>query len=377
LPAVFKNPQYIFKGLSQFLTPLILFSGIAAILLLACASFLIYRFWLTSFTTVYKKGREALPLLTRVLAVLFLFLFFISLVNVWTGQKIVPVDALRDAAYANEPQAFNFRPILSKSVSDWEKLPKLFLMNSYPLVFTLSPLFLLILCYGLFQAAQRKNILGKSESILVSSFILFIFIYLWLTLEAKVVTNVRYLIVLYPLLALLVGVFLNRLVEARHWGKFDSCKQALTALAIIGYGFFIVFLIRPFYFSYESHLLPQQYSVHDSWGHGSYEAAQYLNTLPHPENLIIWSNSDTVCRFFVGKCLRSRHIDLSAVTPDYFVLSKRGTIKERNHFLLENNPVPSKDARYYIQNLEKDAVWSLLINGRSDNAIRIIPYEKE
>jgi hypothetical protein len=39
--------------------------------------------------------------------------------------------------------------------------------------------------------------------------------------------------------------------------------------------------------------------------------------------------------------------------------------------------VPSKDARYYIQNLEKDAVWSLLINGRSDNAIRIIPYEKE
>jgi hypothetical protein len=134
--------------------------------------------------------------------------------------------------------------------------------------------------------------------------------------------------------------------------------------------------IKPFYFSYASPLLPKQYSIHDSWGHGSYEAAQYLNSRPNSQNLTIWSNSKTVCAFFNGNCLRSRKIDLAKVIPDYFVISKRGELKERNHFILLNAPKDYKMSDYYFEHLHQNPAWEIHINDRVDNFITVIPFKK-
>jgi hypothetical protein len=101
-----------------------------------------------------------------------------------------------------------------------------------------------------------------------------------------------------------------------------------------------------------------------------------LNALPGAKDKIIWSDSDTVCRFFQGRCLKSRKIDLNIVTPDYFVISKRGEIKPRNRFLLINPLSPEKNSDYYFEKLKNDYVWQILIDGRPDNFIKIIEFEK-
>jgi hypothetical protein len=91
--------------------------------------------------------------------------------------------------------------------------------------------------------------------------------------------------------------------------------------------------------------------------------------------MIIWSNTDTVCRFFEGRCLRSRRIDLAQVTPDFFVISKRGVIKIGNRFTLLNNPHPERDSDFYIEGPGNTPEWELLIGNRPGNFIKIIPFQ--
>jgi len=150
---------------------------------------------------------------------------------------------------------------------------------------------------------------------------------------------------------------------------------AVSTLIIL-FGMIQFWRIKPFYFSYTNFLLPQKYTIHDSWGHGSYEAAQYLNSLPRAEDLTIWSNSDTVCRFFKGQCLRSRKINLNLVKPDYFVISKRGALKEKNHFEFTADSKNAKEGEYYFKNLDKNYVWQILIDNRPENFIKIVKFEK-
>jgi 4-amino-4-deoxy-L-arabinose transferase-like glycosyltransferase len=371
LPAVFVRPEYLFKGISQFFSgdvaplPTLFFAG----LLILAGTFIIRRFPLTP---ILKFFRTKERFISGVILAAFLALFFLSLLNVWTGQKLVPVDALRDAAYSNEPQSFNFRPLIPKGAPELGKNARLIFVESYPLFFALSPLILGLILMGCMQFFRGK--LSSETRLFLVTLIAFTLLYFASTLFAKVVTNARYLILLYPLFAIGAALVLFDLLRER------TMKQPL---ALIGAAFFVfaigsltLWQVRPFYFSYTNSLLPNQFTAHDSWGHGAYEAAQYLNSLPNAQNIIIWSNSDTVCRFFEGKCLRSRKIDLSVVTPDYFVLSKRGVIKLNNRFILLNNPDPEKDSDYYFKQLEKDPLWKLEINGRPENYLKIIPFEK-
>lgn len=365
LPAVLIKPELLFKGISQF------FSAKNSLLLVGVAT----TFSLALFLLRHHVGTWLGFLASKRFLILsfvsgiFLLLVFISLANVWTGERLVPVDALRDQAYANEPKEFNFKPLLDRKESSWHIPAQLFLMEAHPLIFSLSPLvFLLII--SLFVMSLRQKVTGTTAAFAFSA-LLFSLCYLGSTLFAHVVTNARYIIVLYPLFAILTAVLLIEFLP-----KEKPKLLFLLPIFFLIVGSLLLFSLRPYYFSYTNSLLPLQFSVHDSWGHGSYEAATYLNNLPNAQNLIIWSNSDTVCRFFVGKCLKSRRINLDKVTPDYFVISKRGAIKISNRFLLENNPSPDKDSDYYFNKLEKESVWDLQINDRPDNFIKIIQFEK-
>ncbi|HMN19548.1 MAG TPA: phospholipid carrier-dependent glycosyltransferase [Candidatus Moranbacteria bacterium] len=368
LPATLTDPSYIFKGIGQFFTFKFLFFATFAAATILGGGF----FWRTKISASFEKLRTKNDVLLIAALTAFVLLVAFSFLNAWTGQKMVPVQALRDAAYANEPKEFNFRPLIPKGAPELQKNTWLFAMEAYPLVFSLSPLILAALVVLLFgKIRSRLDAQGKTA---IFSVIAFVFIYLASTLFAGVVTNARYLILLYPLLAMAAAPGISVILNLSNL----SAKKTtlLASFIIIAFGISNFLLLKPFYFSYTNFLLPRSASIHDSWGHGSYEAAQYLNSLPGSADLVIWSNSDTVCRFFNGKCLRSRRIDISKVTPDYFVISKRGALKLSNRFILENNPPGAKDSGYYFEDMDQKAVWELLIDGRAENYLRVIPYAK-
>lgn len=367
LPAVFIEPNYLFKGISQFLNVKTVFLGIIIFAFLGGIAFFRKKFIGTIIGAVATK-RNIITLLTTSL---FSLLLIISFVNVWTGQKFAPIDEMRDLAYANEPREFSFKPLIDKRAVTPRNNIQFYLMESYPLIFSLSPFFIVLIFTANYLAFRKK--LSDHSAFIINAIIIFVFLYIYSTLYAKVVTNVRYSIILYPILAIFGAVTLR---EALHFFKYEEKKHLVTAtIVIFAIGLTSLFLTKPFYFSYTNFLLPKDFSIHDSWGHGAYEAAQYLNAMPDAQNLVIWSNSDTVCRFFYGKCLRSRKIDLSVVIPDYFVLSKRGVLKEKNHFILLNNPENFKDTAYYFTKLDHDYVWGIDINNRPDNFIKIIKFE--
>ncbi len=376
LPATFLDPSLFFKGASQFLDPKNWPYWIAGLSLLAAFVFAAWKYGTNSrLLTLQNWVKKRSLFITRGVVLVLGTIILLSLINVWTGQALAPVEALRDAAYANEPQAFNFKPVLGKTAPLYEKWFEVGLMEIFPFVFSLTPILFLGLFLGLI--GLWTNIFSPRAKVIVFAVFAFILLYLFATYQARVVTNARYMIALFPLIALASAIALDEWV--RRLVKEEL--QQKTIVRIAGFLFLLggvtLWQLKPFYFSYTNFLLPKEQSIHDSWGHGFYEAAEYLNSLPNPEKLVIWSNSNTVCRFFVGRCLQSRQIDLAQVKPDYFVMSKRGVVKVRNQPVLKNNPWPKRDTAYYVDKVQNNPDWQLLINGRPDNFVNIVRFEKE
>lgn len=368
LPAVFAHPAYLTKGVAQFFkrgnfVPAVVIS------LAALSSIIIFRKKIFSSSVNFLASNRKKIMI--VVCLLFLIVSAVMLINVWAGQKIIPFDELRDAAYANEPKKFYFGKEFKK-LGTLEKDIKLFFLEAYPFIFSLVPLSFFL---SLFVAS--KGVFGKirNHSFVISFSVLFFsLIYFFMTLTVRVVANVRYSIVLQFLFALLSAVALVELLESL---KLKERKHFIAAgLLVLICGCYSLWNIRPFYFSYESPLLPKKFTINSSWGSGFYEAAEYLNSKPNAEKMLIWSNSATICPFFKGKCLDSRKIDLSKSKPDYFVVSKRGVIKERNRFIFINPDYQGKPSKWYFDNLESNYEWSLLIGGRQENYVKIIKFEE-
>ena len=367
LPAVFVNPNYLFKGISQFLSLKLILSAIGLITISA----LIITWKRNIIGQIVTKIARRKNIILSVTLSLLSFLIIVSVLNVWSGQKIAPVNELRDLAYMNEPKEFNFKPLLDRKEESFFDTVQLFLMEAYPFIFSISPLLLLLSIFITIQA-WRKKISPENYSVLFSIAI-FVIIYFASTLLAHIVTNARYSIILYPFISIFGAIVIIELFKSF---KLDTKKNIpIVSAIILLLGIIQFWQIKPFYFSYTNFLLPQKYTVHDSWGHGSYEAAEYLNALPEAEKLIIWSNSDTVCRFFKGQCLRSRKINLNLVKPDYFVISKRGALKERNHFEFTADSEYEKNSEYYFKNLDNNYIWQILVDNRPENFIKIVKFE--
>lgn len=366
LPAVFVNPDYLFKGISQFLSLKIILSGIGLFLIIAA----LIAWKKNIIGQIINQISKQKNILLSIVLFLFSTLVVISLINVWIGQKIAPVGELRDLAYINEPKEFNFKPLLDKKDMGIFDNAKLYLMEVYPFIFSISPTLILLIFFITFIGFKDKI---KKNNYIFFAITLFIIFYIFSTFLAHIITNARYSIILYPFIAIFGAL---AILELLTWAKIKNTKNILILSALfLFFGIISFWTIKPFYFSYTSPLLPQEQTIHDSWGHGSYEAAMHLNSLPDASNLIIWSNSDTVCRFFKGKCLKSRKIDLNIVQPDYFVISKRGALKEKNHFEFTTNPTSGKNGDYYFDNLDKNYLWQILIDNRPDNFIKIVKFE--
>jgi len=172
---------------------------------------------------------------------------------------------------------------------------------------------------------------------------------------------------MYPIFAFLGGIAANELAEKI---KFRKTKIVILIL-IITCGIFSLWKIKPFYFNYSNFILPEKFLITDSWGYGSYEAAQYLNSLPEPEKILIWTDRSAICQFIKGSCIRDYKIDLNKTIPDYFVLSKRGVI--RHQFLWKYPELANKKSSYYY---EKEPNWQININDKSREFVKIIQSEE-
>ncbi|EKE11938.1 MAG: hypothetical protein ACD_14C00064G0003, partial [uncultured bacterium] len=132
---------------------------------------------------------------------------------------------------------------------------------------------------------------------------------------------------------------------------------------------------KPFYLSYASSLLPKEnYLDVKDMGPGSYESAQYLNSLPDAENLTIWTDKKGVCNFFKGSCYGDLSYDeLEGVSLDYVVVSwgrkSRTTSMVRSSRRLSISET-FNFAKYYDQ--KENVIYELLINDRPGQYIKII-----
>ncbi len=111
----------------------------------------------------------------------------------------------------------------------------------------------------------------------------------------------------------------------------------------------------------------------DAWGYGGYEAAEYLNALPDAKNLTAWSDYYGFCEFFVGKCLTAYNFDKNTISPDYYVLTRRGRIRYWSRYETWEKNSGLVAYKYYDTT---NPVWELLIDNNKQNYVRVFKVEK-
>lgn len=359
LPAVFVKAKYLYRGtigapgFSMIVGPLV-----AVIMLIFLDSFILKNLFLKKIGSWFFRNQQKI---FKISSALIFLIFIIVILNTWTGQKLIPFDKLGEDIYRNGKEVFD--GILLDN-PDPIKLIKELLLEFYPFVFSQLPLLLAIVFFFwikiIFKGIQKyKSYIFFCSTIPVIYFLALIF--------SNVLANIRYSIMMYPIFAFLGGIAANELAEKI---KFRKTKIVILIL-IITCGIFSLWKIKPFYFNYSNFILPEKFLITDSWGYGSYEAAQYLNSLPEPEKILIWTDRSAICQFIKGRCIRDYKIDLNKTIPDYFVLSKRGAI--RHQFLWKYPELANKKSSYYY---EKEPYWQININDKPREFVKIIQSEE-
>lgn len=208
------------------------------------------------------------------------------------------------------------------------------------------------------------------------------FIFFLGALLSNVFVNVRYSVMLYPLFAVLTAIgsliILEKLklfISTKYHNSLFTKRKKLYSILIITIIFthaISLYKIKPFFFNYTNSLLPKKFVVTDAWGYGFYEAAQYLNSLPDAENLVVWMDRSGVCQFFVGKCIASREIYFNHTDVDYLILTRRGSIiKKPTPITAEKNHWFTKTT-YYSEKYFNTPEWEIFIDNRPKNFVKII-----
>jgi hypothetical protein len=362
LPAVFIKMKYLYRGTigAPGFSAIVLPTAFVIFLTLA-DTFFLKNYFLRKLGSWLSAHQQKI---FKLASGLILVIFLIVIANTLTGQKLIPFDQLGYDIYKNGKEIFggvlqdNTLPI---------KFSKELLLQFYPFVFSQLPLILAIVFMFwikiVFQGLKNyKNLVFFCLIVPVIYFSALIF--------SNVSANIRYSIMLYPLFALLGGMGAYELTASIKYNKKKVLKISIIFLIIIS-GILALWKIKPFYFNYANFLLPKKFIITDSWGYGEYEAAQFLNSLPEPEKILIWTDRSAICQFIKGSCIRDYKIDLNKTKPDYFVITKRGEIR---HQFLWKYPADARiKSSYYYQ---KDSVWSIYIGGRPREFVKIIKSEE-
>ncbi len=368
LPAIWSKPELLEDFLSignsaPLLVPLsFLLLGVSGIILQK-------KSWRDSIIR-YADTFRILPRLEKTISI-FLLVFCVTLIigricfPEWTTFEKIPFD-LKDLYSSDKPDK-TYYP---------NPLETIFLeMN--PLVFSLTPILLILFLFRLLSsllpkkhAADDTPTSGRFEDF---SLLMFVFLFLFAMLFSEVLATARYLILLYPAIAILAASGVRK--SAWYLGNFGLHQtRRLLAPGIILSALASTALAAPFYFNYTNFFLPREKVIHHSWGLGGYEAAQYLNSLPNADRLLIWSDYYGVCEFFRGRCLTLEYEAAAKQRFDYAVLSSRGkSLYRPEHSRWKKTKNLQMSAAYADPNPD----WQLLIDDRERNFVKVVKMDAE
>ena len=356
LPATWVEPKIIFEStiLSQaFQKFIVLFLAIVAFILvdmLALKGKILSSVF--SYLSKFKKQ------IFKVFVLAFLLINLFVILNVYTGMKWFAMESV----LASPKTSITFSSNLG-----------LFMANFYSLIFGVTPIVLLGMAYFLVKSLKKKEI--NQNYLYIFYLLVFIVLYYLGSALNDVGATIRYQIMLFPLAAIVAGF---GLMEFFQDFKFLEKYKITLVIILILISSASLYFIKPFYFSYANFLLPKNYVLNlKDMGDGSYEAAQYLNSLPNAKNLKVWTDKSGVCQFFVGKfCKSGFSFDGRGWTFDYFVVSAGRESRTTKMTLSKvnggNDGLTRLDKLYLIN----DTVFRLNIGGRGGDFIKIISGDK-
>jgi hypothetical protein len=294
-------------------------------------------------------------ILFSAITAIFLISIAVVFINVFSGMRF-----------------FDFDSILSSPKSSYSIGGTLgiFFSNFYTLIFGISPIALIFVILFLIRNTFKNNF-EKDNFKIVTYLLLFIFVYYAGSVASHVASIIRYQLILFPIFFITAGIAAAQLSDML-FGKSKAADigRAVFSLLLIASLATVLYVSKPFYMSYASSLLPDTYYLDlKDMGSGSYEAAQYLNSLPNPEKLVIWSDKSGVCTFFAGSCKTSLSItDLQNIRFDYFVLSSGRQSRTTKMMALKTFDELSFEKLYS----DDRWVYKLELGNRPDNYVKII-----
>ncbi len=315
--------------------------------------------WLTTFKTFLTQWK-IIDRSIQIGSLLFVLLTFLLIIGhqvnpQWELFEKVPFDLKN--LYSNEKPFPEYQPNFLQS----------FLLELNPLIFSLSPVLLALwlgqLLYGSFtlrRSSAEITLLNLSLPLLVYGFLIALIL-------SKVLAIPRYLMMLYPIIALHAAIGTPSFLSLMR-DRFGKRWLHLLQWSIVFFSLISLIGSIPFMANYTSVLLPPHRNIQHAWGYGGYEAAQYLNQLPNATALTIWSDYWGVCEFFVGRCVTDYNFNKETITPTYYVLTQRGKIRYIS-FYRRWERLSGLTAYQYYDN--PSPLWSLTIGNRPGNSIRV------
>jgi hypothetical protein len=348
MPAVFVKSKYLFDDVINFNHKGFLFW----ITLLADGMIILDAFFLKSKMVAFivaKLRRFKSVLFKSLVAVVLGFCLFVlfnwALKLDFFNLFIVSFDSRQSDFFASLPF--------------WKKL----ILQVRPLVFSLTPLVLFALLFILLKTLFQKT----KHAFIVFMLVAFVFLY-WIAVTLQdLLVNIRYGIILTPLVIFLsaLGIW-----EFLQYPKFQKLDKIFVSLTIIAVSVTSLWIVKPFYFNYANIFLPDEHLITGAWGYGGYEAGQAIGALSRGEDATVIADYPGVCPFIQGQCVDISNDNrknvlalLSQNQPGiFYVLTRRG--QERWGYIGQ-----------FIEAKKKPPLWQLQINNRPGNFIRVYRQE--
>jgi hypothetical protein len=195
----------------------------------------------------------------------------------------------------------------------------------------------------------------------------FILIY-WLAVTMQnLLVNIRYGIILQPLVIFMavLGIW-----EFLQYKIFLKINKIIFSLIILLISIISLWSVQPFYFNYANIFLPRHNLITGAWGYGGYEAGQAITALAGGKEIIVIADYPGICPFITGQCVdisndnKEKVVDVLNQKRDdvYFVLTRRGQV--RWNYIGQ-----------FIAVIKKPPLWELNIDNRPGNFVRVYKQE--
>lgn len=367
LPAVLADPSKLLKSTEMIRSSGVVGTilGILSVILLTDALF----FGSRALSAIIKRTIFFRNYLPKIICAVLIGIGIFTLIN-W-GRRHGLVEELAAMSFDLE------RTSQFKKYDFYQQV----LAQFRPLVFSLTPIVLLgiisVLARGILgrvnphtnsTGIESKYLsvshdfngkigVGVKYSFLFLASLAFVVLFLSAMIQQKLLITFRYGIVLYPILSIMAAIGIWEVSQLL------GGKKALFTMIILTASVASLWMIAPFYFNYANNFLYSGRNIADAWGYGGYEAAQYLNSLPDAENLVVWPDYRGFCPFFEGKCFKGiKPFDPTDPEVDYFVKTRKGSNGSKDRW--------DTLRREFLKDPKKP-VWSMVIDGHPKNFIEI------